>query len=230
MSAGRRVGRAPERDQIKSRARVRDLAEVYTHGREVNAMLDLVPDVFPTPDSPSNVDRKFLEPACGSGNFLEEILHRKVRYVTTKRLGTGARYEHTILRCLASIYAIDINQDNVDESRERLRAVITSHLDNDLNTKVVSPGFVDAVEAILASNVIRADALADSSAIRLVDYQPGPAGTFIREWSYLDPAANEPTLFSSLEMRRDDRPIHYSLLKANPWPVAADARKLQRGA
>jgi SAM-dependent methyltransferase len=229
MSDRRLVASATRRDQIKSRQRVRDLAEVYTHKRELNAMLDLVPDMFPSAASPSNVDRKFLEPACGSGNFVEEILQRKLRYVTTRRFGSGERYEHTILRCLASIYAIDINQDNVDESRARLRAVINSHLDNDLNTKVVSPGFVDAVEAILASNVIRADTLADASRIRLVDYKPGPAGTFTREWSYLDPTANEPMLFSSLEASRDGKPIHYALFKSNPSPLGTEAQDLRNG-
>lgn len=100
--------------QIKTRKRVRDLAEVYTHKREVDAMLDLVADMLPNSDDPTNTDRKFLEPACGSGNFLEEILVRKLRYVTAERYGRGARYEHRILRALASIYGIDIDQSNVD--------------------------------------------------------------------------------------------------------------------
>lgn len=77
--------RTTRRGQIKTRERVRDLAEVYTHKREVDAMLDLIPDIFPSEHSPSNTDRKFLEPACGSGNFLEDILHRKLSYVTTRR-------------------------------------------------------------------------------------------------------------------------------------------------
>src|SRR3546814_7900619 len=63
--------------QIKTRQRVRDLAEVFTHEREVKAMLDLIPDMFPAGSSTRAVDAKFLEPACGSGNFLAEILDRK---------------------------------------------------------------------------------------------------------------------------------------------------------
>lgn len=119
--------------QIKSRERVRDLAEVYTHRREVDGMLDLVPEMFPREADPGNTDRTFLEPACGSGNFLEEILRRKLAFATTRRYGSGERYEHRILRCLASVYGIDINIDNVQESRDRLRAVINSHLANDLH-------------------------------------------------------------------------------------------------
>lgn len=75
-------------DHIKTRERVRELAEVYTHKREVTAMLDLVADMFPSDADPGNIDRKFLEPAAGSGNFLEEILRRQLAYVTTPCIGT----------------------------------------------------------------------------------------------------------------------------------------------
>ena len=132
--------------QIKTRQRVRDLAEVYTHSREVNAMLDLVPDMFPNAEDPRNTDRKFFEPAAGSGNFLEEILVRKLAFVTRERYQTGQQYEHRILRALASIYAIDIDAENVAESKDRLRSVIISHLDNDLNTCEATAGFVGAVD------------------------------------------------------------------------------------
>lgn len=197
--------------QIKTRERVRDLAEVYTHKREVDAMLDLVADMFPNADDPANTDRKFLEPACGSGNFLEEILVRKLRYVTAERYGRGARYEYRILRALASVYGIDIDQSNVDEARDRLRAVINSHLDMDLNTRVVSKGFANAIEVILATNIICADTLKDAATIELVEYRPGRNQTFTREWSLLlggDDAQMD--LFS--ETKIDEVPVHYSQL------------------
>lgn len=76
-------------------------------------MLDLVADVFPSADEPGNHERTFLEPACGSGSVLEEILRRKLRPVTPKRYGRCERYEHRVLRFLASIYGIDVDQDNV---------------------------------------------------------------------------------------------------------------------
>ena len=94
-------------EQIKNRNRVRDLAEVYTHHREVTAMLDLVPDMFPSEEAPDNLDKTFLEPAAGHGNFLVEILRRKLAAVAPARY-RGEEYEHRILRCLASIYGIDI--------------------------------------------------------------------------------------------------------------------------
>src|SRR4051794_35853101 len=117
MTSGeKREGRA----QIRSKDRVRDLAEVYTHDREVNAMLDLVSAAFPTSTNPGNTDSTFLEPACGHGNFLVEILRRKLQFVTPRRYGRGERFEYRALRCLASIYGIDVSEDNVLESRARL--------------------------------------------------------------------------------------------------------------
>lgn len=209
----------PRPVQIKSRERVRDLAEVYTHKREVDAMLDLVPDMFPNADDPANTDRTFFEPACGSGNFLEEILRRKLVFVTTRRYGRGERYEHRILRCLASAYGVDISPDNVHESRHRLRAVINSHLDNDLNTQVVSRAFVDAAEMILDTNIVCGDTLAEAATIELVAYHAGRGGTFTREWSFLDSETRALDLFSTLTPKRDERPVHYSELGSHPWPV-----------
>lgn len=139
------------RGQIKTRQRVRDLAEVFTHEREVNAMLDLVPDMFPT-DSIKLVDAKFLEPACGSGNFLEEILHRKLAGIRFGKVKPVPRYEHWLLRALASIYGVDISEDNVIESRSRLVEVLRSHYNNDANTTVPTEGFASAARAIVSTN------------------------------------------------------------------------------
>jgi hypothetical protein len=214
------------RGQIKSRERVRDLAEVYTHEREVNAMLDLVPDMFPSASDPGNTDCTFLEPACGHGNFLVEILRRKLKHVTPERYGCGERFEHRVLRCLASIYGIDISDDNVRESRERIRSVIRSYVESHLGADGPTAGFSDAVEAILETNIIRGDSLTDVAEIELVEYRPGSGVTFIREWSPLDPAANEPNLFS-LSPRRDEAPIHYSQLRDNHRPVVHDAVETQ---
>lgn len=64
--------------QVKSKQRVADFGEVYTNEREVNAMLDLVAD------QASNPEKTFLEPACGNGNFLSEVLARKLNAVADK--------------------------------------------------------------------------------------------------------------------------------------------------
>lgn len=205
--------------QIKTRQRVRDLAEVYTHTREVTAMLDLIPDMFPTADDPSNTDRKFFEPAAGSGNFLEEILRRKLAFITADRYRSALVYEHRLLRALASIYAVDIDPDNVDESKDRMKHLMQSHLDNDLNTKVPTPGFASAVDAILETNIVLANTLTDLDSIEWVDYRASRNGTFLREWSTVGTDADQLDLFSMPKV--DEVPIHYSLLASNPAPVMA---------
>lgn len=92
--------------QIKSKDRVNKFAEVFTAEREVKAMCDLIPD-----DVWQNIDSTFLEPACGNGNFLAEILERKLNLCENVEQG---------LRALKSVYGIDIQQDNVEESKQRL--------------------------------------------------------------------------------------------------------------
>lgn len=91
--------------QIKSRKRVKEFAEVYTNKREVKAMCDLIPSGQWT------IESTFLEPACGNGNFLVEILARKLKHCKDEKDG---------LKALASIVGIDIQADNVEEARKRL--------------------------------------------------------------------------------------------------------------
>lgn len=186
-------------------------------------MLELVGGMFPNEDDPGNTDRTFLEPACGSGNFLVEILSRKLRYVTPRRYGDGERFEHRILRCLTSIYGIDISPDNVEEARRRMRTVIAAHLMAHAYLRETTPSFDEAVEVILDTNIVRADTLADATEIELIEYRPGSAGTFIREWSRpLDPDAAEPNLFS-VAPRCDEVPVHYSELARQAEPVLTDS-------
>lgn len=228
MQRGNSLDTEAHRSQIKSRARVRNLAEVYTHKREVDAMLDLVPDMFPSESDPANTDRKFFEPACGSGNFLEEILLRKLSHVTTERFGSDEQYEHRILRAVASIYAIDINQENVDESRDRLAALVRAHVYRDSPSQDPSSSLFEATRIILTTNIVLGDTLADAETIRFIDYRPERVGMFVREWSYLDPGFNE-SLFALLEDRQDVTPIHYSLLKDHPRPTSANFQSSSSG-
>jgi hypothetical protein len=100
--------------QIKSKARVKERGEVFTADKEVNAMLDLLPiEVF------TEADRTFLEPACGTGNFVVKILERKLQYLDP------ADPQADALRRLASIYAVDIAVDNVVECRQRTLEVLS---------------------------------------------------------------------------------------------------------
>ena len=105
---------ADEERQIKSKERVRARGEVFTAAREVNAMLDLVKD------ETENVDSTFLEPACGDGNFLDEVLRRKLA-VCKKRYGKSAvDYEKMSFLACTTLYGVDIMADNVARCRERL--------------------------------------------------------------------------------------------------------------
>ena len=98
--------------QIKSKKRVRDNGEVFTNEREVNAMLDLVKD------ETERIDSRFLEPACGSGNFLIEILRRKLTVVKNRYKKSQTEYERNSLIALSSMYGVDILQDNVEDCSE----------------------------------------------------------------------------------------------------------------
>ena len=105
---------ADEERQIKSKERVRERGEVFTAAREVNAMLDLVKD------ETENIDATFLEPACGTGNFLDEVLRRKLA-VCQKRYGkSAADYEKFSFLACTTLYGVDIMADNVARCRERL--------------------------------------------------------------------------------------------------------------
>lgn len=99
-------------NQIKSKERVSQFGEVFTAPREVNAMLDLVKDEC------DRVDSKFLEPACGEGAFLVEILRRKL--TAAHYMGGFFGYEHLSIVAVASIFGIDIQPDNVGMARQRL--------------------------------------------------------------------------------------------------------------
>ena len=124
--------------QIKSRERVVERGEVFTAEREVNAMLDLVRQ------ETERIDSRFLEPACGNGNFLVEILRRKLRIVHS---------DCDMVQAVCSIYGIDIMPDNVAECRERLMAIVEEcyhPLEGELR---------ETVRYVLQRNILWGDAL-----------------------------------------------------------------------
>ena len=100
--------------QIKSKKRVQDHGEVFTNEREVNAMLDLVKD------ETLRIDSRFLEPACGDGNFLIEILKRKLDVVNKKYKNYEQEWEKQSLIALMSCYGVELLQDNVNACIKRL--------------------------------------------------------------------------------------------------------------
>ena len=102
------------KSQTKSKERVRDHGEVFTAEREVKAMCDLVKD------ETERIDSRFLEPACGDGNFLAEILTRKLQVVKKKYGKSVTDYEKNSLLAVSGIYGVDILYDNVLACRKRM--------------------------------------------------------------------------------------------------------------
>lgn len=109
-----------ELPQVKSKQRVADHGEVYTNLREVNAMLDLVKE------QSESLSATFLEPACGNGNFLIEILRRKLRTLAEQYRNDPLAYDTHLLQVVSSMYGIDILPDNIAECHDRLFTEISS--------------------------------------------------------------------------------------------------------
>lgn len=137
---------------VKTKQRVRDHGEVYTPEWLVKDMLDLVAG------ETERVDSRFLEPACGDGNFLEEILRRKLTVVQARYGHYQLEYERYAVLAATSIYGIDILEDNVQECRERLFQVFEQLYRSCFGEKC-KPACLNAVRAILALNIIHGDAL-----------------------------------------------------------------------
>ena len=137
---------------VKSKQRIRDHGEVYTPEWLVNDMLDLVKD------ETERIDSRFLEPACGDGNFLSEILRRKLTVVDARYSKVQIEYERYAVLAVTSIYGIDILEDNVQECRERLFQVFEQHYRSRFGEKC-KPACLNAVRTILALNIIHGDAL-----------------------------------------------------------------------
>ena len=139
-------------EQVKSRKRVADHGEVFTSEREVNSMLDLVKQ------ETERIDSRFLEPACGTGNFLAEILNRKLKVVKKRYSNNKLDYEKYAVLAITSIYGVDILEDNVLECRNRMFSIF-----NNEYTKICKEDANDecreAVRYILSRNILHGDAL-----------------------------------------------------------------------
>jgi hypothetical protein len=137
-------------EQIKSKQRVTDHGEVFTSEREVNAMLDLVKS------ETERVDSRFLEPACGTGNFLEAILERKLRAILRYK-PSRAEYEKNMVVAVGSIYGIDLLEDNVTECRDRL----CKHVAEEYRRLFRGGGqeFLETLRYVLSKNIVCGDAL-----------------------------------------------------------------------
>ena len=146
---------APKTKQVKSRERVQQHGEVFTNEREVNAMLDLVKH------ETERIDSRFLEPACGDGNFLAEILRRKLqvcRNFVEQKKSTQLEYEKNAVLAVSSIYGIELLPDNATTCRERLFQIFSDEY-HTLFTDNVKQACLDSIRYLLSKNIIIGNAL-----------------------------------------------------------------------
>ncbi len=156
--------------QIVSKRRVAEHGEVLTREAEVNAMLDLVKS------ETERIDSRFLEPACGDGNFLAAILQRKLDVVESRYRKSQLEYERYAVLAVSSVYGIDILEDNTIACRNRLLGIF----DNNYTRLFKSAGrdrCRAAVNFVLQHNIIWGDALS----LKTIGKDPKPI--VFSEWS-----------------------------------------------
>lgn len=141
-----------EKSQIKSKQRVQERGEVFTNEREVKAMCDLVKD------ETERIESRFLEPACGDGNFLAEIVTRKLAVVSKRYGKSETDWEKYSVLAMSSVYGVDIMPDNAAECRERLFKIWEKAYKRKCKT-ILSADCQNAVRFILSRNVLCGDAL-----------------------------------------------------------------------
>ena len=151
---------------VKSKQRVADHGEVFTPPWMVEAMLDLVKG------ESERIDARFLEPASGSGNFMVQILRRKLAAVELKYGKSDFERRHYALLGLMCIYGIELLADNIDECRANVLEVFANYLQLDETDDLYR-----AASYVLQQNLVHGDALT------MRDHN-GQAITFA-EWGYL---------------------------------------------
>ncbi|OQX93224.1 MAG: restriction endonuclease subunit M [Tenericutes bacterium 4572_104] len=188
------------KNQTKSKKRIADHGEVFTSDREVNAMLDLVKQ------ETERIESRFLEPACGTGNFLVEIFRRKLEIVESRYKKNQLEYERYAVLAISSIYGIDLLQDNVEEARNRLFEIIEKQY-TELFRKTYKEECLNSIKFILERNILRGDALtlkADNDEPIIFSEWSLAKGSMLKRRDYTmahlleSQPIDEPNLFSDL--------------------------------
>ncbi|QIW16083.1 restriction endonuclease subunit M [Pasteurellaceae bacterium RH1A] len=172
--------------QTKSKQRIADHGEVFTADREVKAMLDLVKV------QSERINARFLEPACGTGNFLVEILRRKLTVcLSQSQINKSQKspkyaqthYERLAIEALCHIYGIELLSDNVAECRLRLFHIFLEHYQSHFSQ--TNPQVLDVAQFVLGKNIVQGNALS----LKQVDSQQQDTDQPIifSEWSFVGP-------------------------------------------
>lgn len=187
-----------ENRQVKSKDRVREHGEVFTAEREVKAMCDLVAQEC------DRIDSRFLEPACGDGNFLAEIITRKLNAAKKLYKSNPYDFERYSVLAVSSIYGVDILNDNVLECRKRLFNIWDKEY-KAVCKKNVNGETEAAVEYILSQNILCGNAL---TLMRVDEEQKDTQTPIIfPEWSFV----------AGAKLKRRDFRLDV-MLKANDKP------------
>lgn len=187
--------------QIKSKTRVANHGEVYTAQREVDAMLNLVKQ------ETDRIDSRFLEPACGSGNFLAEILMRKLDKVKKEYKKNQLDCERYSIIAISSIYGVELLPDNAQECRDRLLGIFTDWYAS-LFHKKAKPKVMEIAKYILNKNIVCGDALSmkNEEGLPLTLSEWSAVNGYMikrRDFQYVELAdfdPNKPTLFALREV------------------------------
>lgn len=206
---------------IKSRDRVQNFAEVFTSEREVNAMIDLVQH------ESERIESRFLEPACGNGNFLAPILEKKLLLVKDKYKKNQIEFERYAVITVGSIYGVEIQEDNVKQCRDRLYSIFDS-VYLPLFKESCKKSCRDSVRFILDRNILWGDALT----LKTISEKPEPI--VFSEWSMIkdgmvkrrdfqyaelaDFDPDKPTLFSIREISDTGEPV-FSPMPIKDFPL-----------
>ena len=184
-------------NQTKSKKRVRDHGEVFTAEREVKAMCDLVKD------ETERIDSRFLEPACGNGNFLAEILTRKLAVVKKLYKSNPYDYERYAVLAATGIYGVELLADNVRECRERLFALWNKEY-TAVCKKSANDETREAVKYILSKNILCGNALT----LMCVDENQKDTDTPIifPEWSLLGAKLKRRDFRLDVMLKAGDKP------------------------
>lgn len=138
--------------QVKSRKRVHEHGEVFTNEREVNAMLDMVKQ------ETERIDSRFLEPACGDGNFLAEVLRRKLSVVDTRCRRSLREWERYAFVAIGSIYGVELLCDNVLACRNRLFGIFEKSYMSVCRKRPTSD-YLEVIRYVLSHNILNGNAL-----------------------------------------------------------------------
>ncbi len=161
--------------QVKSKQRVAEHGEVFTAEREVKVMCDLVKQ------ETERIDSRFLEPACGDGNFLSEILRRKLEVVTKKYRKSSYDWERNSLLAIGSIYGVDIQYDNVIACRERLFSIWNKEYKK-ICKKECNEQMRESAQFIFSRNIVCGNALTLLSVDEMGNESDAPI--VFSEWTF----------------------------------------------